>query len=145
MCHQRTQTCATTNPALEKRSTDLLRHFRIYGAWIKANPDHRGSAWQTGERLVIQEYDFKQGPGAKIAVFSPGQADRYEIDAQTLKLYTGPFEQMNGEAPLLEKFLQDVLEDVSNHQRPSAAEPQSLVQVYLHVVFSTNTARIHNL
>ena len=117
MCHQRTRICATTTAALEKGSTDLLRHFRIYGAWIKANPDHRGPAWKAWEKRVIRAYDFKQGPSAKIVVFFPGRDKRYEIDAQKLKLYTGPFEQTHGKAPLLDKFLRDALEDVSHYER----------------------------
>ena len=113
-CQQIFRSCATTTAALEKQSTVLLKNFKIYGAWIEMNPDHRGSAWKKWEQKVIREYDFKLGPGPKICVFFPGREKRYEADAKKLDLYIGPFEKLNGKTPLLEKFLERALEDAED-------------------------------
>jgi len=109
-CHQVFRACATATAALEKHSTALLKHFRIYGAWIEINPDHRRSAWKEWEQQVIREYDFKLGPGPKICVLFPGIEKRYEADAKKLDLYIDPFERLNGKTPLLERFLKRALE-----------------------------------
>lgn len=113
-CHQTFRSCATATAALEKQSTALLKHFRIYGAWIETNPDHRGDIWKKWEQLVIREYGFKLGPGPKICVFFPGLKNRYEADGKRLDLYIHPFEKLNGKTPLLEEFLQSVLKNIED-------------------------------
>ena len=110
-CYQLFRSCATATAALEKQSTALLKHFRIYGAWIETNPEHRGSTWKEWELKVIREYDFKLGPGPKICVFFPGRERIYEADAKKLDLYFEPFERSQGKTALLEEFLQNALED----------------------------------
>ena len=111
-CHQTFRSCATATAALEKQSTVLLKHFRIYGAWIETNPAHRGSDWKKWEQQVIREYDFKLGPGPKICIVFPGREIRFEADGKKLDLYLDPFEKLNGFTPLLETFLQRALEYV---------------------------------
>lgn len=110
-CQQRFRSCATATAALEKQSSSLLKHFRIYGAWIESNPDHRGSDWKEWEQQVIHEYDFKLGPGPKIWIFFPGQEKKYEADAKQLDLYLDPFEKRKGKTPMLEQFLVETLAD----------------------------------
>ena len=121
-CHQTFRSCATATAALEKQSTALLKHFRIYGAWIETNPDHRGDIWKKWEQQVIHEYDFKLGPGPKICVFFPGLENRYEADGKRLDLYIHPFVKLNGKTPLLEEFLQKALENEENMGLPSGID-----------------------
>ena len=104
-CCQLFRSCATATAALEKQSTALPKNFRIYGAWIETNPEHRGSTWKEWELKVIRECDFKLGPGPKICVFFPGRERIYEADAKKLDLYFDPFKRSKGKTALLEGFL----------------------------------------
>ena len=72
LCHgNRFRLCAVTTAALEKQATAILEHYKVYGAWIKSNPEHTGQEWRKWEREVIREYGFVQGPGARIVVLVP--------------------------------------------------------------------------
>lgn len=108
-CCKGSRLCAVTTACLEKKSTPLIARFRVYAGWIKNNPDHPDEEWEEWEDDVIEEYDFIQGPGARIVVMVPlGDGQMYEWHNTATKLGLGKrsFEKHMGETPKLESFLQ---------------------------------------
>lgn len=114
-CTNKFRPCAVTTAALEKRSTQLVKRFRVYGAWIKnpaalpnATAQERAAkaAW---DEDVIEEYAFEQGPGATLDILIPATGQMIHTDAQQLQLDMEPFEKEQGRTPLLETFLQGML------------------------------------
>lgn len=113
-CHQNMfRGCAVATAALEKRSTPLLRRFRVYGAWIEyLNPDRKAKGEDYGDWLdqAADFYAFQQGPGSNLFILLPGDAaPRLRSDAQRLGLSLAEFERDQGRTPALEAWLQAVL------------------------------------
>ena len=97
--------CTVTTAALEKRSTPALRQVRVYGAWVKGNPDHQTREWRQWEDKVIDAYKFEQGPGAKLVLLAPGKGVVAESHALELKLISQELEKDGGRTPALEAWL----------------------------------------
>lgn len=110
-CHG-SRLCAVTTACLEKRSTRLVNRFRVYAAWIGDHPEHYDAAWSRWDDDVIDEYDFVQGPGARLVVMVPtgdGKMYMWQSTARSLDLNRWTFEASKGETPKLESFLQDAV------------------------------------
>lgn len=108
-CCTGSRLCAVTTASLEKKSTPLVGRFRIYAGWIKDNPDHDPDEWSEWERDVIREYDFIQGPGARLVVMVPtfdGKMYQWFSTATKLQLNEHYFDRREGKTPELESFLQ---------------------------------------
>lgn len=41
-----------TTSVFEKQASPLLKKFRVYGAWIKLNPDQAGADWRQWEEKL---------------------------------------------------------------------------------------------
>lgn len=102
--------CSAATAAIELRSTPALAKFRVYGAWIKNNPDQQGREWTRWHDEVAAAYRFQQGPGAHIIVLVPGVGRPFESDAGKLGLTVESLEKEKGRTPLFETFLQEALE-----------------------------------
>jgi hypothetical protein len=62
--------------------------------------------------VVIKEYDFVQGPGARVIVMVPtwdGKMYQWSSDATELELSQWEFETRNGETPALDRFLRTAI------------------------------------
>lgn len=109
-CHG-SRLCAVTTACLEKKSTPLVGRFRVYAGWVKNHPDHpERRAW---DQEVIDEYDFVQGPGARVVVMVPtwdGKMYQWHSTATKLELDGSIFESRQGETPELERFLQTAID-----------------------------------
>jgi hypothetical protein len=131
-CHRNAgRLCSVTTAALEKRSTPLLRQFRVYGAWIKElalehiAPEDVPKIVTWHDNL-INTYGFKQGPGARVVVLvkrADGQWVQAASNAQELGLYISEFEANGGKTPGLENLLQSALTEQAGLQNVS---PHSL-------------------
>ncbi|HVE12842.1 MAG TPA: hypothetical protein VNI01_05570 [Elusimicrobiota bacterium] len=102
--------CAAATAVLEKRATPALAKFKIYGAWIKANPANDTAALRRWEEDVAETYQFRQGPGANLIVLVPGVGRPFMSSAQELGLTVDELETNKGQAPKLERFLNEALE-----------------------------------
>lgn len=115
ICHKNTfQPCHVTTAAFEKESTPLLDKFKIYGAWVRTNPQQQTAEWKEWEKKLEQAYGFKMGPGARVVVLIPDK-DKYLMsasDAQSLNLLDKPFRRNGGRTPELERFLQGAIAQV---------------------------------
>jgi hypothetical protein len=113
--------CTVATAAIEKRSTPLLEEFVAYGVWLLPRDDDNpsgSSEIESGENAWKNEaaglYNFKQGPGATIALIDPIGAKILKItDAVKLRLYEKDFIKNEGRTPLLESELRKVLEILS--------------------------------
>lgn len=108
ICCGGSRLCAVTTACMEKKSTPLVGRFRVYGGWIKENPDHTGEQWSDWEANVINEYGFVQGPGARVVVMVPtwdGKMYQWESDATDLELSQWDFQRREGRTPALDEFL----------------------------------------
>jgi len=111
-CCTGSRLCAVTTACLEKKSTPLIGRFRIYGGWIKNHADRDEEAWSEWDRQVVEEYDFIQGPGARIVVMVPlwnGKMYQWQSTATDLELDGTAFDRRDGETPELERFLQTAI------------------------------------
>lgn len=116
-CAQGTRLCAATTAALEKQATPLVGRFRVYMAWIKSNPEHQGAEWKKWEQDVIREYEFVQGPGARILVLVPGNGAaplEWKSDASELKLTGSNLARQQGKTPELEKLLKRAIDQATS-------------------------------
>jgi hypothetical protein len=111
-CCDDSRLCAVTTACMEKKSTPLIGRFRVYAAWIRnhANQDaDRRTQW---DQEVVDEYDFIQGPGARIVVMVPtfdGKMYQWFSNATDLELSLSDFESNNGRTPKLERFLAEAM------------------------------------
>lgn len=113
LCCEGSRLCAVTTASMEKKSTPLVSRFRVYGGWIKNNPDHPQEEWNEWERDVINEYDFIQGPGARVVVMIPtwdGKMYEWHSTATRLDLFGSSFVANQGETPELDRFLETALQ-----------------------------------
>lgn len=109
--------CSVATAALEKRAAPLLKKFRVYGAWINnpaslpagAGDKEKEAKAQWDERVAV-EYDFSDGPGAKILILDPVSDAGGHSNAAQLQLTLEPFEASGGQAPRLEKALDMALQ-----------------------------------
>ena len=111
-CCDGSRLCAVTTASMEKKSTPLVRRFRVYAAWIRSNPDHPYDEWNQWEEDVVREYDFIQGPGARVAVMVPtwdGKMFQWQSTATELDLSGWMFDNQQGETPKLEAFLEEAI------------------------------------
>jgi len=111
-CCTGSRLCAVTTACMEKKSTPLVGRFRVYAGWIKNNPDHSIEEWSRWERDVMREYDFIQGPGARLLVMVPtwdGKMYQWFNTATRLQLTASSFDRHRGETPKLESFLQTAI------------------------------------
>lgn len=112
-CCTGSRLCAVTTACMEKKSTPLVGRFRVYAGWIHNNPDHPSEEWSQWERDVIQEYDFIQGPGARLVVMVPtwdGKMYQWFSNATKLELNEHYFDRREGKTPELESFLQTAID-----------------------------------
>jgi len=117
-CHKNgARPCSVTTAAFEKQSTPLMSHFKVYSAWVRGNPMQKGWSWKNWEKKVIREYEFKQGPGPRIAVLMPGGASSLKTTAASLDLVVPKFEEHEGKTPELEAFLKEALKRVEQFQK----------------------------
>lgn len=108
--------CSVATAALEKRSTPLLRKFRVYGAWINnpaslpagASEDEKKAKTQWDERVAL-EHDFSDGPGAKLLILDPLSGAGGHTNAAQLQLTLDLFETNAGQTPRLDKALEMAL------------------------------------
>jgi hypothetical protein len=101
--------CAVTTAAFEKRTTPLLKRFRVYGAWVEhLNPDREIPGHDEWLDEVRNFYDFDQGPGANIYIFIPGKP-LASSDAYQLGMSETEFETNGGRALKLESWLQSLI------------------------------------
>ena len=114
-CDNEYRACAVTTAAFEKFSAPEIKKLRVYGAWIKNDAacsvpglDSR-QAKTNWDSAVIREYAFQQGPGATIMFIDPGTGKTVRTDAQKMGLYQTVFDKANGETPILQKKIEDVL------------------------------------
>lgn len=131
-CHTNgSRPCGVTTSAFECQSTPLLKHFKIYGAWIAANPYHESDEWIDWESRVKHEYKFEQGSGPTIIVLVPGSGQVIRIRARDLELELPFLTEHDGRTPKLEEFLQQVLADIpktaSDSKSCSATKPGNRV------------------
>ncbi len=113
LCSRGSRLCAVTTSCLEKKSTPLVGRFRVYAGWIKNNPDHSRDEWGQWEQDVIKEYNFIQGPGARVVVMVPtwdGKMYEWYSTATKLNLNRWAFQASQGETPKLESFLQTAID-----------------------------------
>jgi len=111
-CCDGSRLCAVTTACMEKKSTPLIGRFRVYAAWIKNSPDHKGGKRNRWDRSVIDEYGFVQGPGARIVVMVPtfdGKMYQWFSSASDLSLSLSDFENHHGSTPELERFLAEAV------------------------------------
>jgi hypothetical protein len=111
-CCDGSRLCAVTTACMEKKSTPLVGRFRVYAAWIKNSPEHQGSSRSEWDQMVIDEYDFVQGPGARIVVMVPtfdGNMYQWFSSASDLGLSQSDFESHQGRTPELERFLAEAM------------------------------------
>ncbi len=111
-CCDGSRLCAVATACFEKKSTPLVGRFRVYGGWIKNNPDHSNEEWSQWDRDVIKEYDFVQGPGARVVVMVPtwdGKMYQWNSTATKLGFGKSNFEKRNGKTPKLERFLKNAI------------------------------------
>jgi hypothetical protein len=97
---------------MEKRSTPLIGRFRVYAGWIKNHPNQETGNRYQWDQEVIDEYDFVQGPGARIVVMVPtfdGKMYEWYSDATELELSLWDFENSHGQTPKLEQFLAEAV------------------------------------
>ncbi|MBC8352044.1 MAG: hypothetical protein H8E66_08640 [Planctomycetes bacterium] len=108
-CCDGSRLCAVTTACMEKKSTPLVGRFRVYAGWIKNNPDRAWSQWDDN---VIREYEFIQGPGARVVVMVPtwdGKMYQWHSTATRLDLSASDFDRHQGETPKLEAFLEEAV------------------------------------
>lgn len=114
-CCKGSRLCAVTTACMEKKSTPLVGRFKVYGGWIKNNPDHPIEEWNEWDQQVIKEYGFQQGPGARIVVYVPtwdGKMFQWQSNATKLGFSRSTFERNEGKTPKLERLLQNALKYV---------------------------------
>jgi hypothetical protein len=127
LCSRGSRLCAVATASLEKKSTPLVGRFRVYAGWIKNNPDHARDEWGQWERDVIKEYNFIQGPGARLVVMVPtwdGKMYEWHSTATELNLNRTAFTARQGETPQLENFLRTAI-DAAPATIPSPALSQN--------------------
>ena len=111
-CCDGSRLCAVTTASMEKKSTPLVGRFRVYAAWIRSNPNHPYEQWNQWEEEVAHEYDFIQGPGARVVVMVPtwdGKMYEWHSTATDLDLSGWMFDNNQDETPKLESFLQEAV------------------------------------
>lgn len=108
-CCEGSRLCAVTTACMEKKSTPLVGRFRVYAAWINNDPDRSEEEWSQWDEDVINEYEFIQGPGARLVVMVPNSGSKiyqWQTTASELDLNEWTFAEREGETPELESFLQ---------------------------------------
>jgi hypothetical protein len=113
LCCRGSRLCAVTTACLEKKSTPLVGRFLVYAGWVKNDPDFPDDERREWDAKLIDEYDFIQGPGARVAVMVPtwdGKMYQWYSTATKLELVRSTFETNQGETPKLEQFLQTALD-----------------------------------
>ena len=113
LCCRGSRLCAVTTACLEKKSTPLVGRFLVYAGWVKNDPDYPDDERREWDTELIDEYDFIQGPGARIVVMVPtwdGKMYQWHSTATKLDLFGSTFETNQGETPKLEAFLQTAID-----------------------------------
>lgn len=111
-CCAGSRVCAVTTACMEKKSTPLVGRFRVYGGWIRNHPDHLWEDWNEWDEKLVDEYDFVQGPGARVVVMVPlwnGKMYQWQSTASDLNLSHWNFEAREGKTPALDQFLQTAI------------------------------------
>ncbi len=113
LCCRGSRLCAVTTACLEKKSTPLVGRFLVYAGWVKNDPDFPDYERREWDSKLIDEYDFIQGPGARVVVMVPtwdGKMYQWHSTATKLDLFGSTFETNQGETPKLEAFLQTAID-----------------------------------
>jgi len=98
---------------MEKKSTPLVGRFLVYAGWVKNDPDYPDAERHEWDTKIIDEYDFVQGPGARIVVMVPtwdGKMYQWHSTATKLDLFGSTFETNQGVTAKLETFLQTAID-----------------------------------
>ena len=112
-CCKGTRLCAVTTAVMEKKGSPLVGQFRIYAAWIKNNPDQKGDDWKEWHQKMIDEYEFEQGPGARVVAIVPKESGDPMIsksNATKLGFSRKTFEKNKGYAPKFDQFLKSAIQ-----------------------------------
>ena len=113
LCCRGSRLCAVTTACMEKKSTPLVGRFLVYAGWVKNDPDFPDYERREWDSKLIEEYDFIQGPGARLVVMVPtwdGKMYQWHSTATKLDLFGSTFEKNQGETPKLEAFLQTAID-----------------------------------
>ena len=113
LCCRGSRLCAVTTACMEKKSTPLVGRFLVYAGWVKNDPDFPDYERREWDSKLIDEYDFIQGPGARVVVMVPtwdGKMYQWHSTATKLDLFGSTFETNQGETPKLEAFLQTAID-----------------------------------
>ena len=127
-CCDGSRLCAVTTACMEKKSTPLIGRFRVYAGWIKNHPEYGEEGRSQWDEDVIEEYDFIQGPGARVVVMVPtwdGKMYQWFSTATKLDLSASDFEEHEGETPTLESFLEEAVQYAPDEIRKLEANPET--------------------